>query len=173
MALLRSTLMSRVESVFTALGWFMAPAEGELEKFLPNTAPLSCCWRWVSVETVPAGNQPGMATTPMQKDLTFSIEYMAQVAKGRQQDDVYKYAACDLVDMAAGALLDRKGPLFAVVDGPSLTRSSILSCVIGRDGIRPPGAMKMLTQMMGYLTFTIRAQIDVRTDLTITETSEA
>lgn len=173
MAVLRSTLMSRVEAVFTGLGWAMAPAEGELEKFLPNTSPLSCCWRWSSMETVSAANQPGMATTPMQKDLTLAVEYMAQLAKGRQQDDVFKYAACDLVDMAAAALLDRQGPLFRVVDGPTGTVSSVMSCVIGRDGIKPPGAMKMLTQMMGYMTFTIRAQIDVRTALTIAETQEA
>lgn len=157
--------MARVESVFTGLGWALAPAEGELEKFLPNTAPLSCCWRWSSVRAAPAAQQPGMATTPMQKDLTFAVEYMAQVAKGQQNDTVYKYAACDLVDMAAGALLDRTGPLFAVVSGPSGTLSSVISCVIQEDGIRPPGSMKMLTQMMGYLTFTVRAQIDVRTDL--------
>lgn len=173
MAILRSTLMARVESVFTGLGWVMAPAEGDLEKFLPNTAPLSCCWRWSSVSGVPSAGQPGMATTPMQKDLTFAVEYMAQVAKGQQQDAVYKYAACDLTDIAAGALLDRNGPLFSPVAGPTGTLSSIMSCVMGPDSIKPPGAMKMLTQMIGYLTFTIRAQIDVRTDLTITETSEA
>lgn len=169
MPLLRSQLTARIEQAINSLGWAFAAPDKELLAALPTTTPIAVAWRWSSIAVRPAANQPGMGRTPMQKDLTYTIEYAAQVARGAKQDSVYKYLALDLPDMLAAALLDPVGPLFAVIPGPTGSLSSVMSVVMNDDAQRPPPLINAVSQVTGYLSFTVRAQIDARTSLAIEE----
>lgn len=180
MPLLRSQLCALIEGTILGLGWALAPADRELIAASPSTSPLQVVWRWVRVDTTPDVGKPGGPGQPMSKVMTWAIEYAAQVHSSVKADKQYKYLAADVPDMLAAALLDRNGTFMAGVrnvqpndaNGIPGRANFVLQPVIGTDVMIPPASINANGQVSGQLSFSIRVEIDARTDLAITVAEE-
>lgn len=167
MALFRSQLMALIEGVCTSLGWAYGASErGLADSNFPNTAPLQVVWRWVSIETQPDPGKPGGPGQPMTKAMTWSLEYAAQVASSVRGDLQYKYLAADVPDLLAKALLDRQAPYWSGVRNVTTEGKNFVHGIeIGSDTMLPPPSINANGKVGGYISFTLRVDIDARTDL--------
>lgn len=173
MPLFRSELQRLLESTICSLGWTLAPADRNLGEAMPNTAPLQVAWRWVSISTRADPAKPGGPGQPMTKAMTWTLEYAVQVHSSVRQDAQYKWLAADMPDLLASVLLDRRSAFWSGVRNLTTDRQNYVHGIeIADDVINPPNSTNANGQAMGYLSFVIRADIDVRTDLALSEVGE-
>lgn len=170
----RSQVQFLLEGAIASLGWTLAPPERELDASIANTTPLQVAYRWVSVVTTPDQNKPGAAGVPMTKAMTWTLAYAAQVHSGAKGSTSLRYLAADLPDMLAQVLLDRQGPFWAGVRNISTAgRNFLYGVEIGADVQSPPSGINANGKSQGQITFTVRVEIDARTDLELVTAGES
>jgi hypothetical protein len=174
MPLLRSQLQALLEGMIVSLGWALAPPERELLAAFPNTRPLSVVWRWVGIDTTPDPGKPGGPGQPMGKVMTWRLQYAAQVHSSVRGDLAYKYLAADVPDTLASALLDRKAVFWAGLRNlTEVGKNYVYGIEMGPDSMDPPSSINANGQVSGVLSFTLRAEIDARTDLELIAVEES
>lgn len=173
MPLLRSQLQALLEGQIAALGWTLAPAERDFASSFPNVAPVAVIWRWQSIETRPDPGKPGGPGQPMSKSMTWNVAWAAQVHSSVRADLVYKYAAADVPDTLATVLLDYKSVFWTGVRNLTETgKNYVYGVEIGPDGMSPAPSINANGQVFGVLSFTLRVEIDARTDLALIAVEE-